>query len=252
MRSIRSTLFRATIMLGILAVLAAALLVSPVGAAKKGVTKAKVKQIAANQVNKVGGPLFINVGEKAGDADTLDGVDSSGFLTKAETFTRHWSCAGTAFWPYDSATGWDGSSHLRFYTGGGSAKFSCSVFLPDGATVTQVSFSLEDSSATERLGDTELWRTNIVTAIGTETQMASAGDTGVAATPGAVQLSDPSITAPTIDNANFSYFLQLSFAGTGSDVGIYGANITYTITGSQGAGRVDAAASGGTTHGSGA
>lgn len=197
MRSIRSTWLRATITLGILAVLAAALLVSPVGAAKTGVTKAKAKQIAANQVRKVGGPLFINVGEKAGDADTLDGVDSTGFLTKAETFTRHWSCTGTAFQPLDSATEWDGAAEgLRFRTTtSGQGVFRCNVDLPDGATVTQVSFSLLDSSATEEVSQVEMWRINDVTAIGTETQMTAAGSTGIAATPGAVQLSDTSVTS---------------------------------------------------------
>jgi len=145
---------------------------------------------------------------------------------------RYFSCAGTAFTPYDEDTDYSSSDSLRYRTdaGVGNGRFRCNVVIPDGAVVTAVRFSVKDTSATDQV-DCEMWRTNLVSSIGLETFMADAGGTGISATPGSVQLSDTTISAATIDNQNYAYFLQCYISGTTSATGIWGASVEYTIAG---------------------
>ncbi|MGH2663168.1 MAG: hypothetical protein ACRDH8_10270 [Actinomycetota bacterium] len=92
----RKTWIRGGITLAVVALLAGALITSPVGAAKKGVTKKKAKKISKNQVRKVGDPRFINVAEKAADSELLDGLDSAD-ISKVDGKRRDWYTAGQIF-----------------------------------------------------------------------------------------------------------------------------------------------------------
>ncbi len=160
----------------------------------------------------------------AGNAKALGGLPASAYVQKAATLTGHWSCAGTAFENAFGADGYSVSGSEKYPTGG-HALFRCSVDLPDGATVTGVSFGVQDDSVDD--ASCELWRTNTATSIGDETLMAATSSSG---TPGATKITSTSISAPVIDNANYTYFVQCDISGSDTTMGLYGANIAYTVS----------------------
>ena len=57
--------------------------------------------------------------------------------------------------------------------------------------------------------------------------LAAVHATGVSAQPGAVRISDSSIAHATISNTGYWYTLDCDL-GFGSDVGVYGASISYS------------------------
>jgi hypothetical protein len=167
--------------------------------------------------------------DKVPNANRLDGLNSTQLLGKAESFTHHFSCEGIA---------WENGLSWKDYTFAGVGKigngstpptyFICSVNVPDGATVTEVSFSLEDNHATQD-AQCSMWRTDLTTVIG-NTGPPMAYGVMTTGTPGSVRLSDTTIDFPLIDNSRFAYFLACF---VGNDVGtvLEGATVTYTVTG---------------------
>jgi hypothetical protein len=169
----------------------------------------------------------------AANSDKLDNYDSSDFVRKAEVSTGYFSCAGTAWQEADSAATFALSGSDRYTTSaaGNAGLFRCSVDIPHGATVTNAAFSIRDTNAVSNVS-CALWRTDMATTVGAEQQMAAASST---ATPGSVRINDATIVNPGIDNASFSYFVQCRNGATDSTNAIFGTNITYTVTGGQGA-----------------
>jgi hypothetical protein len=168
----------------------------------------------------------------ATNAATVGGLAPSAFVQKAEVLTGHFSCAGTAWENAFSTRPYSVNGSLKFSTDPAGGLFRCSVAIPDGATVTATNFAVADASATEGMS-CEMWRTNTATGVGGETQMAGATTTA-AATPGNTRITDTTITQPIIDNDNFAYFVQCN-TGTNGNTGVFAANVTYTLTGGQGA-----------------
>jgi hypothetical protein len=166
---------------------------------------------------------------KVPNADRLDGLDSTQLLRRAESFTRHFSCEGTA---------WENAFSWKDYSFGGAGKigtgpfpptyFICNVNIPDGARVTEVSFSLEDSHATQD-NECSMWRTDLTTVIG-NTWPPMAYGVMTSGTPGSVRLSDTTIDFPVVDNSRFAYLLAC-FVGNDGQTGLYGATVTYTVRG---------------------
>ena len=102
--------------------------------------------------------------------------------------------------------------------------------LPDRAVVTKVQFTLFDTDASQEVSFCNLARHSITASTaGNPDVMASVAATGAAAKPGVVRRTDTSIAFATVHNASFSYQLECAL-GLGIDVGIYGANVTYTIS----------------------
>jgi hypothetical protein len=150
-----------------------------------------------------------------------------------DSFTRHFSCAGTAFESSSSTAGYSLDVALKFGEGPVPALFRCSVTIPDGARVTEVSFSVKDTHASED-DECSMWRTNMTTTIGAETAMAD--ELATSGAPADVRLIDTTIEHAVIDNDRYSYFLQCR-VGTDDATGLYGAIVTYTVTAGQVAGR---------------
>jgi hypothetical protein len=96
-----------------------------------------------------------------------------------------------------------------------------------------------------------MYRTNMATGVSTETLMATASTTG-AGIPGNTRISATTINVPAIDNDNFAYFVQCTTGSNDSTTGVIGANLTYSITGGQGAAglRMAPASKGGSTKSS--
>ena len=124
-----------------------------------------------------------------------------------------------------------GSFGSKRWRESGSAVFRCNVVMPDGATVTAVSFSVDDSSATGEFEGGALFATNLVTSIGSEVSMAGVGGTGIAATPGNAILTDTSISSPVVDNGSASYTALAILNGTTQAVGLWGMTVTYSVPG---------------------
>jgi hypothetical protein len=161
------------------------------------------------------------------DADRLGGSDSSEFVRTTDTVTRHFSCAGTAWENAMSAVGYGIENSLKHSDGSFHALFFCSVDIRDGATVTEVSFSVRDSHQSYDV-DCSMWRRDLATEVGASSPMAV--DVVTSGMPGDVRISETTIHNPVIDNARFSYGLGC-WVGADIAIGLYGATVTYTVTG---------------------
>jgi hypothetical protein len=161
------------------------------------------------------------------DAARLDGKNASQFVRRAETFTRHFSCSGTAFENSFSAVAYTLDVASKQGDGGGQPLFRCSVDIPDGAKVTSVSFAVHDTDDSQDIR-CSMWRTDMTIVIGDETSMAN--DLMTTGTPADARLTDTTIEQPVIDNGRFSYFLQCR-VGDDEATGLYGATVTYRVTG---------------------
>ena len=170
------------------------------------------------------------------NADRLDGWDSIEFVRKAQSFTRHFTCAGTAFENSFSERDYSLDVMLKYGEDPHPSLFRCSVSIPDGARVTEVSFSVKDTDAGTD-DACSMWRTNLTTEIGAETAMT--GVVTTSGTPADVRIIARTIQEPVIDNGNFAYFLQC-WVGTDTALGLYGANVTYVVNGRTSTGRQSA------------
>jgi hypothetical protein len=166
------------------------------------------------------------------NANELGGKPASAYVQKSAKVTGNWSCAGTAFEPASSAETYDLSGSEKFSTSG-AALFRCSVDLPDGAIVTAITFGIKDNSGDNASCD--MWRTNMASSIGGETLMGTVSSSGA---PGPAQITTTSISAPVIDNANYTYFVQCYLVGSDNTLGLYGANVAYHVAAQHAARRI--------------
>jgi len=157
------------------------------------------------------------------------------------TYTRSASCAGLDFYPTDSATEYGNNGTLRVRTSSnGSGVFRCDPGLPTGAVVTKVQFTVQLELVVPAAGGTgvascALRRSGLTTAAAATVE-----------TIGAISPSVPNggiyrVSAPvtgskaTIDNSSYGYWLECwSDYYFDLGVGIYGADVIYTITAAKG------------------
>lgn len=151
------------------------------------------------------------------------------------TYTRSVSCAGLNWYPTDSETFYANDGPLRYSAGlGGTRVFRCDPGLPNKAVVTKVQFTLRDFDPGGQVHGCGLVRSGLTTATATSFQ-------GLATVPATtdegseiVRLTDSSIKFDAIDNAKFGYWLECVIAGSNAYVGIYGADVIYTISSTNG------------------
>ncbi len=195
------------------------------------ITKSKVKKIADKRINALAPGLSVAKAASATSAasatnsDQLDGLGATAFVRKAETFTRSWGCAGSAWESVNSGSGYSTSTGLK----NGIGIFACNVDLPSGAIVSQARFTVVDNDGGAGIS-CEMWRTRMSAPIGDQQQMAATPSTVM--TPGSVNLVDNTIAQNPIDNANFTYYLSCNSGG--SNTGLYGATLTYQVSGGDG------------------
>jgi len=156
-------------------------------------------------------------------------VTDASSVTPAVLHTGVISCGENGFLPEDSGTGYTvGSGHWRYWTGGGSSRFSCGVTLPNKAVVTRVQFTLADFDATREVSGCRLARHSLSPSTAANIEvLAAVHATGVSAHTGTVRLTDSTIAHATVSNTGYWYTLDCNL-GFGADVGIYGASISYT------------------------
>lgn len=114
----------------------------------RGQMAAFMHRLAENQV------VDAATANTAEDADTLDGIDSSGFVQDHEL--RYFSLLAETMQPIDSTIGYDntmGSLHTTSVsTLTGSATYIGQVDLPDGATIVRVLAHGNDATAAAEYG----------------------------------------------------------------------------------------------------
>lgn len=166
-----------------------------------------------------------------------------GQATGVTTYTRSVSCSGFNFNPIDAITqkAWHPTERYLYRTGSaaGDGYFLCDPALPHKAVVTRVRFTLFDSSDLTEVRYCALYRHALATTYPTPTpnDMAQVPTTGHTPAPGKVRLEDTTINFATVDNAQYAYWLQCNFYGDPRDydeVGLYGAEVTFRITASNG------------------
>ena len=162
---------------------------------------------------------------------------ASAASSAATSQTRSVSCNPYQFLPADSATGSDYAKTMRIRSGtGGSGFFVCNPGLPTRAVVTKVEFSIWDGSASGQISFCGLYRAGLGSATAAESfqELAAFPPTGIAQAPGYARLTDTSIQNATIDNSKFSYWLQCNIGQAGQSLGLYGADVIYTISNTNG------------------
>ncbi len=166
-----------------------------------------------------------------------------GKATGVTTYTRTVSCSGFNFNPIDAITqkAWHPTERYLYRTGSaaGDGYFLCDPGLPHKAVVTRVRFTLMDDSDIMEIRYCALFRGSLATTYPSPApnEVAQVPTTGHFQKPGKVRLEDTSINFATIDNASYAYWLQCQMYGDPRDydeVGLYGAEVTFRITASNG------------------
>jgi hypothetical protein len=161
----------------------------------------------------------------------------------ATTLSRTASCAGLNFHPIDSRTTYQWTNRTLWRdTSAGDGWFLCDPKLPNKATVTRVRFTVHDDSSVTNVQYCGLARSGLTASnasSGDAVAMAVVPATGMDSAPGTVRLSDTTISHATIDESNYTYWLQcrvdLIVSAIGAPfAGIIGADVTYTISSTNG------------------
>lgn len=159
----------------------------------------------------------------------------------ASTLTRTTSCAAMNFYAVDTDTDFGFRKGVRVrYFENGSGYFLCDPNLPNKATVTKVRFTVVDGSDVAEMRYCALVRKSLSPgAFADDPQvLAEVRTTGMSAKPGAVRLTDSTISRATIDESTYGYWLQcqINFLDSNSTdgAGIIGADVTYKISSANG------------------
>jgi len=149
--------------------------------------------------------------------------------------TRSASCPGLDFLPMNGTSDYESSDALRGGFNTQQTLFRCNADLPTGAIVTQVQFTLVISYPGSDPITCLLTRNSLAATANSGSYQAMAGP--LTLTPVSTdnnttyRLSDSTITDPTVDDANYAYFLECSM---GKDIapgdGILGADVIYKIS----------------------
>jgi hypothetical protein len=157
-------------------------------------------------------------------------------IRPAASQTRSTSCGPFDFQPVESDTQADYANAKRIRKGtSGTGFFSCNPSLPTRAVVTKVQFSVWDGSGSSQLKYCGLYRSGLTGPTSDNVQeLAAVPGTGIDQAPGFARLSDTSIRNATIDTGKYVYWLQCNLEQSGQSLGLFGADVLYTITGANG------------------
>ncbi|MEX2596233.1 MAG: hypothetical protein WEC59_04820, partial [Salibacteraceae bacterium] len=167
-------------------------------------------------------------------------IPSANDYTYSTAQTRYASVSAAGFTPLQGVSGLATiqsieiggfvSGNARWVAGGtngSSATLYAPIQLPDGATVTEVTFYIYDNDGTYGVEGSLRRHTlggTIVSVLG------STPTSGNTATPGTTSLTESTILNAVIDNSSYSYFLRFSTYQNNNDLRIYGARVTYEVS----------------------
>jgi hypothetical protein len=141
------------------------------------------------------------------------------------TRTGHISISPSAFQPHTESYQFARTGYMLYTTSGDT--YNASVNLPDGSTVTKVTFYFRNPSASEDV--TMSLRQGEVPSSTVRT-MAQVNSVYTTSSNGYANDYDDTIDYATIDNENYKYWLQAEFNGTGSTLQVTAVVIEYQYT----------------------
>ncbi len=164
-------------------------------------------------------------------------VSGSNNFTYSSAKTHYYSVSGLAFELEHTS----GSDHRQvsggsIYDDGGNGIFQASyvapVNLPDGATVTGVTFYVVDNDGTYNPGGGQLWRNDAstLTPYGNIDTMATVLAPASANSLNIQSSSTTTISNPVIDNQNYLYLLRWVTQQNNANIRLVRVLITYTVT----------------------
>ncbi|TFH64335.1 MAG: hypothetical protein E4G91_06130 [Candidatus Zixiibacteriota bacterium] len=159
------------------------------------------------------------------DAQTISGAKTFKDLN-IESTTRRLAVPSAAFVPSSNTYSYARSVGYLRNTTTGSQIYFAPVFLPNGATVTDVKATFYDNDGSYN-GSIQLIK--IYMASGGEILMAYEATTS---TPGFSTIVESSIFSETVSNDGYNYYLiaSLQYGSSSLNMRFYGAEIVYTIT----------------------
>jgi hypothetical protein len=181
-------------------------------------------------------PVYLNETQTAADADKLDNIDSEAFLQSASSLSGVFSCPAAGFIPINSSGGWQavGGGGRRSESGTIGDTFRCPVHIPNGATVSGVTFTVTDSDNVSEISECHLSRTDLVPPLAGDDNASALTASGGAFSDGPTTLSSAPVAGKTtIDNSTFGYSLWCVVSND-SDLGLYGGVVSYTVPASAG------------------
>ncbi|MGH2712005.1 MAG: hypothetical protein ACRDH9_12485 [Actinomycetota bacterium] len=198
------------------------------GVDSTGFLSAAGKAADANLLDGINSTGFLPVAGKAADADKLDNIDSTAFLLGTSTLAGTASCPGSGFDPLSSTSAYTTVTGERIASVANT--FRCAIDLPNGATVSGVSFTVNDPAGGGNVMACALTRTDLTIPLTIEdtvnTPPAATADAGPVTVIGAIIGANA-----VISNSGFGYSLSCDM---GTDTGIFGAIVTYTVPASVG------------------
>jgi hypothetical protein len=159
------------------------------------------------------------------NATKLDGIDSSQFVRSDVELAGTFECEAAGM-HMEIGSGWINNG-LQVYPAAEPNVFvNCQVSLPDGATITQVRWSINDTSGTDGV---QCYVLRFDASDGVIT-VASAESTG-AATPGVTTLTDATLLGALIDNAAYQYVGRCVLYASNSATAFRWIALDYTVAG---------------------
>jgi len=171
----------------------------------------------------------------SGDINAVESINAGTTMSAdefiySESQIRYYSVPPAAFVPGNSNQDWvtEGGSGISYLnSNAGGSNLVAPVYLPHGATVTELMIFYVDNTPTSSISIELLERYVFNTFY---TSMARAASTDLESSPNANWQSDTSIAEPVIDNSQNAYILSAySSDWQGALTKIKGARITYTV-----------------------
>jgi hypothetical protein len=156
------------------------------------------------------------------NATKLDGLNSTDFVRYDAVDQGRFVCAVPSFRPQSSTTPWASDGVGIWASSATDASFECTILIPDGATISAVRWTIDDSSA--EVVDCFLNLSNTAGAFG----MASALSSG---TPGWTTLTDTTISLPETNNAAYVYRAGCILRATGLGTMLHKIVVEYDYFG---------------------
>ena len=163
------------------------------------------------------------------NATKIDGLNSTQFARSDVATTGYYQCGSRETLPKTADLPWATSANRFLYlTAGISGSFSCGIHLPNGSTITALTLDGFDGSSTETVS-CQLLRWEFGSA--NDGVPLAGAETGVSENPLVVTVTDATIETPIVDTELFVYATDCTITGNGTDIGLYGTRITYTVAG---------------------
>lgn len=189
---------------------------------KNTLTGTQINELKLGRVPEASSALTAGSAATAGNAEKLDGIDSSVLGTAL-------TVPGSVFAPRDTSTG---TQKSYIGTGaisavGGTSDFHYAVSLPQGARVTSLGFRYVDNDAAS--SSLDLYALNSIGANGLDSDGLISVSSSAVASPNRRNATGTPSEPVVIDNNKWSYVLVWTPFAAAATTQLVGAQINYTL-----------------------